>query len=423
MFEEQTLENQPQEEKNQPESQPIDLLKLLDSMNEELEVAENILSENRSSKFEEVKNVEEVKEEVVIKEVGETLVDSCPESNEERNNQPEPPANATLAQWLSGEYANNLPGDNAQEEDGEDKPNVDKPTEEEEKTQPDNTKSGKKRRGSSDTPESVNLLTAEQARLGWTLANANTVTIGEVYLLFSCPSRIVLEYSCIEVEEENVKQIQSESHPMENVQNDEVTSCDHESANQLGESKEPGEPKPLRIMEKFLVAASMTLNNYKKQNIPGTQSSAALACSQKSRKRKSLTQQSQLLPNLIQETILDDKDATCSKSAKGKTKTTTEGKGEEVKTTTTPQFATPKLPAPKNKNRTTAVLNDSVKVEEALKELKSNLHRRHRRPLHKPLMYNLQNKMLASNLANGKHSAVLVISASHLNSADGKPKC
>lgn len=194
-------------------------------------------------------------------------------------------------------------------------------------------------------------------------------------------------------------------------------------------------------MEKFLIAANLTLMNYKKQNVlPATdsvspQNVASTIGANKSRKRPAKAVNSQLLSNLIQETILDDKDGlTVSNLNKNSKATKTKANDNknvadnaEIKKETV-QFVTPKSPAPRSQQqslisktkRTTTVLNDSVKVEEALKELKSNSSRRQRRPMHKPLMYNLQNKMIASNLTNGKHSAVLLITASHLNSGDGK---
>lgn len=188
-------------------------MKLLDSMNEELEVAENILNENKTLKSETSSKFEETTKE----DTSENVVEIS--SNIEMNDfvLPEPPAHTTLAQWLAGEYDNNrevIPDDDEvrSERTAEitDTDNISK--------QSINSEN-KESKGRSRIPETVNLLTSDQARSGWTSEEAKLVTIGELYLLFCYPEKIVLEYSWIE---NNDKEQDSEISLDNNVPNDEV---------------------------------------------------------------------------------------------------------------------------------------------------------------------------------------------------------
>ncbi|OTF77114.1 hypothetical protein BLA29_011856, partial [Euroglyphus maynei] len=167
---------------------------------------------------------------------------------------PEPPANQTLAQWLAGgdlEYDDEDGGGGVINGDSN-KPTMNDDLEgdnESSKNPGDNDQSMKtmdssksNRKRSSCTKEltdTVEMLTAEQARLGWTMDEGKSVTIGELYLLFCQPEKITLEYSWIIVDNEPAV-------------------CDEM------------QPKPLNTLQKFVIAANMTLMNYKKSTSNNT---------------------------------------------------------------------------------------------------------------------------------------------------------
>nr|XP_027195966.1 probable serine/threonine-protein kinase DDB_G0282963 [Dermatophagoides pteronyssinus] len=431
-------ERNEKDDDNGNDPQPIDLFKLLDSMNEELEVSpRNHYMNDKNKSYSEWKNDYEQ----------ESITNSTQSVNDIDDDDirlPEPPSNQTLAQWLSGG------GDIDDEDDdsGVGSVDVNKPilnddldgdNESSQKNISDNdqsikitdiSKSNRKRSCTKDLTETVEMLTAEQALIGWTLNEGKMVTIGELYLLFCQPEKITLEYSWIVVDEKD------------SLVCDEIQS------------------KPLNTLKKFLIAAEMTLMNYKKST--NNNNNNLSISSSNLRKRQAnknsttttttntITNQqqpnSQLLSNLIQETILNDnvtnnpeqssnqnddnisdedgrnskpiiatKSGHSSKSNLNKSSCLVSNEnGEKIKTI-------------KN-NRTTAVLvDDPHKIDEVLKELKIR-GRRAGRPVNK-FMYNNHhpNKILNMNgnslsqpQPTSKSTVLLTVRASNLRqSVDG----
>lgn len=384
--------------------QPVDLFKLLDSMNEELEISPNHMNDTKNdlSYSDKWKNTFEHQDSIDT-----TITNSNVDDEDIRL--PEPPANQTLAQWLAGGDIDD--DDNNDEDDGGGGggSNVNKPMmnddldcdNESMKNISDNdhhsikivdpskttTSTNRKQRSQEMMTETVQLLTAEQARIGWTMNEGKAVTIGELYLLFCQPEKIILEYTWI-------------------IDDDPSTVCDNESI----------QPKPLNILQKFLIAANMTLMSYKKSTCNSTVSTSSNSRKRQANKNLTTTtttttnanhqqSSSQLLSNIIQETILNDcpnqeqssncvngdddgKNSKQSIDAKsGQLSSSSSSKSNHQKSCSiTNENVNEKIKTTKN-NRTTAVcVDDPHKVDEVLKELKIR-GRRFGKPVNK-FMYN-----------------------------------
>lgn len=386
------------------ERQSIDLCKLIDSMNEELNINHNI--NTQKNLYSDWKNYSISSNEI---EINESNIDAT----DDESRLPEPPANQTLAQWLAGDdLVDEADNDNDEtkqinEDDTEINDTADDCNEEQNKSnindssqnKNDNLKMNRKRRNSFDSGnDTVDLLTAEMARTGWDVQNGNVVTIGELYLLFCQPNKIILEYS-----------LTIEECKTEPVQQSEVTITTNNAEPEMVNDQ------PLTTLQKFLVAANITLMNYKKTNTNANNqlsndSSIGSNTNKSNRKRntKNSPVNSQLLSNLIQETILNDENK-IDKSPEPKKKMNVKNKNTEDKLNSVSSLNNLNQP---NKVKPRSTTDDPSKVEEALKELK--IRGRHRGPLNK-YTYN-QNKRF--NI-NGSRPAVLLIRASNLSQAEG----
>lgn len=388
------------------ERQSVDLCKLIDSMNEELNINHNInIQKNLYSDW---KNYSKISSNEI--EINESIIDAT----DDESRLPEPPADQTLAQWLAGDdlvdEADNEEQKQINEDDVEINDTTDDCTEESNKSnnndsfssqnKNDNLKMNKKRRNSFDNyNDTVDLLTAEMARTGWDVENGNAVTIGELYLLFCKPNKIILEYSLTIEEYKPEPEQPTETAATSNIQPEIVND------------------KPLTTLQKFLVAANVTLMNFKKTNTNANNqllndSSINNNTNKSNRKRntKNSPVNSQLLSNLIQETILNDENKN-DKSTESRKKINVKNKNNNEDKLNSPSSST-NLNQP-NKVKCRSTIDDPTKVEEALKELK--IRGRHRCPLNK-YTYN-QNKLF--NI-NGSRPAVLLIRASNLSPVEGK---
>lgn len=407
-------------------NQTIDLLKMFDSLNEEMDVSKNKPTSGQADK---------------------SSLDSfemeLPESNEmeDRDFMRLPPAHTTLAQWLAGGLPSTLGSekeDDVIEEETESGQSVSSSPNQ--SSLPSELKN-KKRRGSMEAGSNVlvNLLTAKQARLGWMFEDVQSVSIGELYLLFSCPTKIVLEYSW-----EN-KVDKKEQHCESMLSTELGKSIDKAAESEFDPIKESSKQiSPVKsLLQKLLIAANVTLSNMKKPIATNSTNSQSASCNtgdstlpsngqgnKPIRKRISKKVSPTLLSNVIRDTILSDS------PTKPPSQIDNQNANEENVTATSStnkdatkeiafeekEFAVPKMPAPRS-NQSLAVKSskyrgttpDPMEVEQALNELKTQKYRRQRRPLPKPYMYNLQNKMMPQKM----RSALLVIPASHITSAEG----
>ncbi|KAI2800114.1 chromatin binding [Blomia tropicalis] len=395
----------------QENERPLDLFKMLDSMNEELEKKKNKPEYDKSN------NETDFNDLNVEVDNGKQIA----QDNIELSQLSEPPAHTTLAQWLAGNPSSSLSSSerikenttNCEKIDNNDKSSLASPN------FPQEVKN-KKRRGSIEIAnnEMIHLLSAKQARLGWTFEDAQSVTIGEIYLLFSCPSKIVLEYLWTE----NVEKV-------EEIGNDcQMEKNDNESA-PLESSEFIKQTSCSSLLQKLLIAANFTLSNLKRpSNLASINSTIGRSSVSSNKMNRKRPPKNELLSTLIQETILDDDINANANSDNLNTDLNPETKqvsnqeilaSAEIKKkgqlskVSTQKDRTQLQHQVKSKHRTTPVMDDPTKVEEVLKELKASNSRRQRRPLSKPFIYNLQNKVLNSKkLVNGTHSALLVIPAS-----------
>ncbi|KPM02800.1 hypothetical protein QR98_0012220 [Sarcoptes scabiei] len=394
---------------------PLKLFKLLDSMNEELVRTNEDTPKASNVDFK--NNTEFQYDNNVSYSVHET------KNDDEESRLPEPPAHQTLAQWLSGDIENALGEEenkHANEEEFDHQEDSDQVKEIEQNSEnqlkendfeSNNDSSEKKIK--SDNQETIDLLSSSRARHGWNKEEGKNVTIGELYLLFSKPEhKIILEYSWIRDDTSASEQSETDKQSIEPVKN-------------------------LSILQKLLIAANLSLMNIKKSSggsshqsqsgisqVPASSSQSSVIVNASSsttisslvqnnskslnRKRPNKEKEkcnSQLLSNLIQETILNDDNLETSSPAKDTRDNNAEKSSKSDKTSSA------SAQKPKS-NRSTTVLNDPAKVEEALKEL--NVRGRFRRPMPK-FMYN-PNKMINTN---GSNRTVWVLTPSNVHSIEG----
>lgn len=290
-----TVENNADEakeiiEEQQPiaDQQPInhmpDILRMIDSMNEELE--QTVIKTNTFKNNHHYEDEEIIRNDLSDKNVSST---TCKERQFATTNLsslcefklPEPPSNATLGQWLAGETGTTETEAAGIEEDK---------TENSENSKSKNK--GKKRRASSSGSEDlIPLVTAEKARAGWTAADANSVSIGELYLLCGYPEKIVLEYHWV---------------------SDNFSSS---ATNEQSSTKDNA-----IFLQKFFLAANLCLSNLTKKPTQSTSTTAVVSASnpktstKPKRNTKNSTQinnsssskNSALLSDLIKETIFTE---------------------------------------------------------------------------------------------------------------------
>lgn len=397
--------------------QTLNLFRMLDSMNEELELPQNQVARGYLPEKASSLTLDDYRE--LSNERGDGMVSE--EANVNFLKLSQPPANTTLAQWLSSAGQTNT-----------DEKCDEVPDEEEGAIQnlshnsPTESKSKSKRRSSFDTGNNgeITLLTAKQARLGWNREEAARVTIGELYLLFCCPAKIVLEYSwAMEREMDHKHFLSAQDEIVPEAPN---TIHNWETCKKVDS---PGESPVTSMLHKLLVAANITLTNLKKCPLTTIQSSSLTPLptisghSGKTTNRKrtsakllslpgaTVHQSSPLLSNLIQETILDDKQLVISPHVNKQLITRTPNNTAEgiqsarSEMTQQEQFVAPKKPAPRvnqtaqskvAKYKSVSILDDPLRVEEVLKALKANKFARQRRPFQRPFMYNLQNRVLGT---------------------------
>ena len=416
---------------------------MFDYINEELDVSKNKVTSNCVEKSS-LNNLEI--------ELNDLNVDEKESNN--RDHFKLPPAHTTLSQWLAGGHS----GTNCiNEEEGEDKS---------ENNEISNTNFGqnntlsesksKKRRGSNEIASNdlIKLTTAKKARAGWTLDDAQSVSIGELYLLFNCPNKIILEYTWEQIEENS--EVPSGRNVTENDKTDEIGESKIAENLELSNIEElktinSKESLPrmtaLSTLQKLLIAANITLTNLKRPATnPINSQSASLSStrdpltspsgvqSNKPIRKKASRKKNppdNLLSNVIRDTIFSDPPLTPIENSNANEEVIINQCKDSFATTASvemekekDQFVTPKLPAPRSnqsqglKSSSKMVRNnpDPTEVEQVLNKLSnSQKYRRARRPLPKPFLYNFQKKMV-----KGTHSAILVIPASHIASAEGK---
>lgn len=441
------MENELQKEEEDDEigkevHQTLNLFRMLDSMNEELELPQNRVASGCLPEKASSLTLDDYRE--LSNERGDVMVSEEAHVNFLKLSQP--PANTTLAQWLSsaGQTTTDDKLDDVPDEEGSIQNLSD--------NSPTESKSKSKRRSSFDTGNNgeITLLTAKQARLGWNREEAARVTIGELYLLFCCPAKIVLEYSwAMEREMDHKHVLSAEDEIVPEAPN---TIHNRESCKRV---ESPGESPVTSMLQKLLVAANITLTNLKKCPLTPLPTISGHSVKTTNRKRTSaklqslpgatVHQSSPLLSNLIQETILDDKLVISTHVSKqlitGTPNNTVEGiQSARSEMTQQEQFVAPKKPAPRvnqtaqskvAKYKSVSILDDPLRVEEVLKALKANKFARQRRPFQRPFMYNLQNRVLgtkndlgsgiSSNPANeSTNSAPFVIPSSKISVAESK---
>ena len=304
---------------------------------------------------------------------------------------PEPPANATLAQWLSGGDVDR--DNNDVEEDNEEK-----------KTTNTNQSS----------ENQLFQLSAERAREGWSLKECGSMTIGELYLLFRCPKKILLEYiwdPIVPNVEKNISDIKDSA-----VTPIEVMETSNREEQKKSVIPEYNNSSNTDLLYKLLMAANVSLQSLKRPtNTSNSQT-------QKKKRIKPtpaplppqivitspINNSSQLLSNVISNTIFNDN------SNDGSNKQENNGqKGVPISNNepkTGHNFIVPKSPAPKavNKTKSRNICGDPALIQEALRQLQSNKYtRRQRRPTPKPVFG--QNKPL---LPRGSPPANVVSSTS-----------
>lgn len=211
----------------------MDLLKLLDSMNEELE--SRVDGQSKQSASAESNDPFSIN---LKKQAGHISNSNILFYNEvkclEKQEQSDL-THTTLAQWLAPEGGTNQTKEN-------ENVSIEKSVSEE------GMQMNKRRRGSSESSSltsEIKLLTAERARQGWTEQD-QAVSIGHLYLLFGCPEVLTLEYSWIA--NEVIDQEKSDENSSLNDSKDENDSINHVS-----------------LLHKFLLAANALLVNHKKQ--------------------------------------------------------------------------------------------------------------------------------------------------------------
>ena len=359
-----------------------------------------------------------------------------------------PPDHTTLGQWLAGEKGDEMEENDATSASGQAHSSSTSP--------PETAKSGgggkSRRRGSLDSSE-FTVLTANEARQGWTLKEAESISIGELYLLFSRPAKLVLEYSW-----EELKKEEEEGKSKRDAEKDEQQKAT-ENSDKLHSTTTD-------MLQKLLIAANISLAKLKKPVNSLAQISAnALASASSSgqtsgtsagggnkgsRKRPAKTQlspptitttttpqSSLLLSNLIHDTILMDcnsKDApvllapTANIVTLDNSNVIAAGQQQQPQqqlialpsnSFSAEQFVAPKRPAPRATSFSSSqsaagssaatttlppkptggrlrnnltILDDPSKVEVALSSLKDGSKLRQRR-----FMHNLQSKVLGTS--------------------------
>ncbi len=326
----------------------LTLLKMLASMN----AAQNEMAEEIHATDEEDDDAnkdEEERDEV-----------PSPESNANVR-LPEPPANATLAQWLSGK--------------DEDQDHEDEGVEDDKKAQ--NTSE------SIDSNNQISLLSAERARKGWSLNETGSVTIGELYLLFRCPKKIILEYLWEPF-------VETASNAEEESTDESIEKSNSKEREKLIENVS----KKLNntdVLQKLLLAANVSLMNLKR-------STNSVSQTQKKKRIKPTPaplvikecNSSQLLSSVITNTIFNDSSVVNKLTQSNEIEVQTHCLESESH-----NFIVPTSPAPKavNKTKSRTVCGDPALIQEALRQLQSNKYtRRQRRPTPKPVFG--QNKPL-----------------------------
>ena len=361
-----------------------------------------------------------------------------------------PPDHTTLGQWLAGEKGDEMEENDTTSASGQAHSSSTSP--------PETAKSGgggkSRRRGSLDSSE-FTVLTANEARQGWTLKEAESISIGELYLLFSRPAKLVLEYSW-----EELKKEEEEGELKRDVEKDEQQKA--------AENSDKLHSTTTDMLQKLLIAANISLAKLKKpvntlaQISANALSSTASSSGQTSatsaggsnkggRKRPAKTQlspptitttttpqSSLLLSNLIHDTILMDcnsKDApvllappTANIVTLDNSTVIAAGQQQPQQqqlialpsnSFSAEQFVAPKRPAPRTTSFSSSqsaagssaatttlppkptggrlrnnltILDDPSKVEVALSSLKDGSKLRQRR-----FMHNLQSKVLGTS--------------------------
>lgn len=346
----------------------LTLLKMLASMNEkdEQEQDDNQSDEEDDEKEEEENKDEDVnkddevnKEEDINKEEDEIKDDEVPCDIR----LPVPPPDATIAQWLSEKNVNE---DNKEQDQS--------PEQQENETE--NIES------IGDANESqIFELSAERARKGWSLAEAGSMTIGELYLLLRCPAKIVLEYQW----ETKAQCCQQQ------------TSCENsESDKNSNENSNDKTKTHQSLLTKLLFSANLSLINMKATTTPSSETTL------KKRRIKPtridsigpppnlVTNSSQLLSSVISNTIFNSDDNDENKIV---TPTSSSSKEPDCDKQISQEkekhnFIVPTSPAPKaiNKSKSRTICGDPALIQEALKQLQSNKYtKRQRRPAPKPV--------------------------------------
>ena len=368
-----SFESEGKSDEDEPPSEAersLTLLRMLEKMNEMNEEIHATDEEDDKEDDEQNKDEEEEREDLPSPE---TNANVC---------LPEPPANATLAQWLSGTDADPLDNNDVEEDNEE-----------------------KKTTNTIESSENqLFQLSAERARKGWSLKECRSVTIGELYLLFRCPKKILLEYvwepivqnvdnSCPDIEESAVSST------------DDTVGSKEEEKKCSDESKKNSTQSNIDMLEKLLFAANMSLQSLKR---PANTSTAQ---TQKKRRIKPtpaplrpqgmlttpMESSSQLLSNVISNTIFNDSNSNdgTNKSENSVTKVTAMTTDPNNEPKTGHNFIVPKSPAPKavNKSKNRNICGDPALIQEALRQLQSSKYtRRQRRPTPKPVFG--QNKPL-----------------------------
>ncbi|XP_054168609.1 protein cramped-like [Oppia nitens] len=319
---------------------------------------------------------------------------------------PEPPANATLAQWLSSGY-------------GEDNDEND----ENEETDGCNDNLKKASVTTETTIENqMSLLSADRARKGWSVSETGAMTIGELYLLFRCPKTIHLEYCW-----ESIVSVNCDiAHPGEDTttantttnEDSIVTSSDDIKTNVDSNKTESSNKSNTTtdLLYKLLLAANVSLSRLKRpsngstsqtqkkkrikptQLLPALLSSAPLVL-------KPADNSSQILSNVIQNTIFNDNSNSNEANNKQQNSLTNLNDSKIVSILQDNNFPMPTTPAPKAVNKTKGRNVCDASIQEALKQLQSHKYtRRHRRALSKPV-FNGQIKPL---LPRGSSSAMTI---------------
>lgn len=326
----------------------LTLLKMLASMN----AAQNEMAEEIHATDEEDDDTnkdEEERDEV-----------PSPESNVNVR-LPEPPANATLAQWLSGK--------------DEDQDHEDEGVEDDKKTQ--NTSE------SIDSNNQISLLSAERARKGWSLSETGSVTIGELYLLFRCPQKIIFEYLWEPF-------VETASNAEEESTDESIEKSNSKEREKLIEN----ESKKLNntdVLHKLLLVANVSLMNLKRatNSVSQTQKKKRIKPTPAPLVIKECNS-SQLLSSVITNTIFNDSSVVNKLTQSNESEVQTHCLESESH-----NFIVPTSPAPKavNKTKSRTVCGDPALIQEALRQLQSNKYtRRQRRPTPKPVFG--QNKPL-----------------------------